>query len=194
MLTTMFKPEHVEPDTVRRFTRGEYDRMVALGMFDDERLELLHGTLVTMSPQGKPHAKLTAWLARELSIQLGRSYDVRSHSPFAASADSEPEPDVSVQIDQPHELDHLTKPLLLIEVSDSSLRKDQQIKAPLYASAGVPEYWIVDISNDRLVIDVHTEPTAEGYRIVTRMRDGDVLKPARLPVEIRVDEIPWPRD
>lgn len=84
--------------------------------------------------------------------------------------------------------------MLLIEVSDSSIRKDRRVKTSIYAEAGVPEYWIVNISKEELLIEVHTDPTPDGYRRVEVLRDGDVLRPTRLPgVEIPVIEIPWKR-
>jgi Uma2 family endonuclease len=83
---------------------------------------------------------------------------------------------------------------LLVEVSDSSLRLDRRIKAPLYAETEVPEYWIVDVSGDELRIEVHTEPSADGYQRVEVLRDGDVLRPTHLPgVAIAVSDLPWTR-
>jgi Uma2 family endonuclease len=188
----MLVPDEVAPQTIRRLARHEYERMVELGMFEDERLELLRGVLVTMSPQGEPHSTMTAWLAQSLSIALGLAYDVRSHSPLAATDDSEPEPDVSVSKRVQGTYYHPTTALLVIEVSDSSLRKDRKIKTAIYAEAGCAEYWIVDISGDELVVEVHRDPTPTGYAVIEKLRAGDVLRPSALPaVEIRVDEIPW---
>lgn len=80
------------------------------------------------------------------------------------------------------------------EVSNSSLTKDRRIKAPIYAEAGVPEYWIIDVTSDRLRVEVHTDPRDGDYRRVEILRDGDVLRPTRLPIEIPVIELPWKRD
>jgi Uma2 family endonuclease len=194
MLQSMFDFDLVAPDAIRKLSRREYDKLVELGVFEDERIELLRGMLVTMRPQGGPHATIASWFAQELSIRLGRDFDVRGHSPYAATDDSAPEPDVSVSRRISNLLEHPSSPLLLIEVSDSSVRKDRKLKGPIYAEAGAPEYWLVDISSDDLCVEVHTTPTTSGYRNVEILRDGDVLRPTRLSgIEIPVIEIPWNR-
>lgn len=194
MLHSMFDPDVLDPETIRKLSCREYDKLVELGLFEDERIELLRGMLVTMSPQGGPHATISSWLMSRLVLALGMDYDVRAHCPFAATNDSEPEPDVSVSLRVKHLLDHPTHPLLVIEVADSSINKDRSIKSEIYAEAGAPEYWVVDISGPELVVLVHTAPTSNGYRHVEVVRDGDMLRPIRLTgVEIPVIEIPWTR-
>ena len=191
----MFDPDLLRPDgAIRKLTRSEYDKLVALGWFEDERVELLRGMLVTMSPQGGPHATISSWFVRRLGRVLDESFDVRGHSPFAATDDSEPEPDVSISRAVVGSFEHPQSALLLIEVAESSIRKDRQLKAPIYGESRVPEYWIVDISGDDLVIYVHTQPTNDGYVVTETLRDGDVLRPTKLPgVEIAVRDIPWKR-
>ncbi len=187
----MFDPEHVAPERIRGLARVEYDRLVELGMFEDERVELLRGVLVTMSPQGAPHILVTAWFHEELVRALERSFLVCSHSPLAASEDSEPEPDVSV-CKRPLGVELPSSPLLLIEVSDSSLRKDRRIKTSIYAEAGCPECWIVNISGAELMVEVYRDPRDGVYQHVETLRVGDVLRPVALPdVELRIADIPW---
>ena len=187
----MFDVPALAPAGIRRLSRAEYDRMVALGMFEDERLELLYGVLCAMSPQGAPHATITAWLQQRLVRALDESYDVRAHSPFASSEDSEPEPDISVARTRGGEHEHPSSALLLIEVSESSLRRDREIKARLYAETGVPEYWIVDLSTDELTVEVYTEPSSRGYRHIETYGADRTLRPTRLPgVAIAIAEIP----
>jgi Uma2 family endonuclease len=194
MLPSMFDPELLAPEAIRKLSRREYDKLVELGVFEDERVELLRGMLVTMSPQGREHSGITAWFGRRLTLALGDAWDVRQHSPYAASDDSEPEPDVSVSRLGASMLLHPSSAVLLIEISDSSIKKDRRIKAPIYAEANVPECWIVDISTVELRVEVHTDPTPSGYRRVEILRDGDVLRPSRLPgVELPVSDIPWKR-
>ncbi len=194
MLHTMFDPDVLSPDAIRRLSRREYDKLVELGVFEDERIELLRGMLVTMSPQGGPHATITSWLVQRLSRILDESFDVRGHCPFAATEDSEPEPDLSISRRTPGSLEHPKTSLLVIEVAASSLRKDRKIKPSIYGEANVPEYWILDISGAELAVEVHTVPTPRGYRHVETLHDGDVLRPTRLPgVEIPVIDIPWTR-
>ena len=155
-LDSMLDPELLRPETIRPLSRREYDKLVELGFFEDERLELLRGVLVTMSPQGGPHSGITAWFAQRLIRALDGTYEIRSHSPFAADDYSEPEPDVSVSRRAASVLDHPTTALLLIEVADSSIRKDRKIKVPIYAEAGVPEYWIVDVN--AAIVEIHSRP------------------------------------
>ncbi len=94
----------------------------------------------------------------------------------------------------PSMLVHPMNALLVIEVAASSIGKDRRFKAPIYAEAGVPECWIVDISSDELRVEVHTDPTPSGYRRIAILRDGDVLRPTGLAgAEILVVEIPWQR-
>ena len=170
--------------------RREYEELINLGAFEDERVELLRGVLVQMSPQSEPHSRITAWLAQRLIKALSFDrYDVRSHSPFAASNDSMPEPDVSVAF-RTAAGGYPRKALLLIEVAHSSLVKDRAIKREIYAEAGVPEYWIVDVRRD--VVDVLTRPTKNGYALTQRLDASAVLRPTKLAgVTIAIGEIPW---
>lgn len=187
----MFDVHALAPAGIRRLSRAEYDRMVGLGMFEDERLELLYGVLCAMSPQGAPHAGITAWLQQRLVRVLDESYDIRAHSPFASSEDSEPEPDISVSRARGGEHAHPSRALLLIEVSESSLRRDREIKARLYAETGVPEYWIVDLTTDELVVEVYTDPSPRGYRRIETIGSDQTLRPTQLPgVTISIADIP----
>jgi Uma2 family endonuclease len=149
-------PEHVRP-----LRRGEYERMVHLGLFGEEHVELLHGSLVEMSPQGPSHADITARLASRLTLAIGERALVRTHSALALTDDSEPEPDVAVVPLGRYAQEHPRTALLVVEVSDSSLRKDRGIKADLYAAAGIVEYWLVNLV-DR-VVEVHRAPVSGRY-------------------------------
>lgn len=190
MLQSMLDPEDIKPSGVRRLLRAEYDQLVELGAFDGEKIELLRGQLVTMSPIGIPHRRLTVWMTRFLIEHLDHGYEVHPALPLAASDDSEPEPDMMVVRGDPPQLE-VTAPLLVMEFSDSSLRKDRKVKLPIYAEAGVPEYWIFDLSRDgKLVVEVYTDPTPSGYRSMKSYRDGDVLRPSQVPIEIAVADIP----
>ena len=166
---------YLEPETLRPISRVEYDRMVALGLFEDERVELLHGVLVTMSPQGPAHNEVIDRL-NELLVPalLGRAR-VRIQGAFAASEDSQPEPDVAVFPRDNYGAAHPTHALLVIEVSESSLGKDRGIKKALYATAGVPEYWIVNLE-DR-VVEVYTHPANGTYADADIKGPQDTLSP-----------------
>ncbi|MGE0545462.1 MAG: Uma2 family endonuclease [Kofleriaceae bacterium] len=185
----MFDPSLVAPERIRALSRKEYDRMVELGMFEDEKIELLRGLLVTMSPQNWPHSAAVQWLTKQLALQIDRSLAVRPQLPFAASNDSEPEPDLAIVREDYTLRDHPSEVLLLIEVADSSLRKDRSIKRAIYAENGVPEYWIVDVAT--MTVEVYTQPVNGDYASVRVARDGDVLEPLLLAgVSIAVAELP----
>jgi len=192
MVDPMLDPALLAPERVRPLKRREYERLVELGVFEDERIELLRGVLVEMSPQGEPHSMISAWFAQRLIRALHpQRFETRSHSPFAASADSMPEPDVSVSIPRA-DFKHPgpRDALLLIEVSGSSIVKDRVIKTEIYAAAGVPEYWIVNLRSK--TIDVLTRPTKAGYKRIVQKSIGDVLRPVKLrSFTLRVGDVPW---
>jgi Uma2 family endonuclease len=189
MLDSMFDPAQIAPGKIRPLSRKEYDRMVELGMFQRERIELLRGMLVTMSPIGWLHARVTSWFTEQLIRQLDPSFEVRPQGSFAAGEWSEPEPDVAVAQKDYSLRDLPSELLLLVEVADSSLQYDRTVKVGVYAEANVPEYWIVDVNT--ATVEVHTKPSGDSYAQVQVLRDGDVLRPALLPtVAIAVSEMP----
>lgn len=186
----MLDPD-VQDQPMRRLLRREYDELVARGFFADERIELLRGVLVEMSPQGAAHASISEWL-HELFVRAlpAGQCRVRSHSPFAATDDSEPEPDVIVAPRVAGDWAHPTQALLLVEVTLDSLRKDRRLKLGIYAEAGVPEYWIVDIDGGQ--IEVYTQPEGRAYLRCERFGRSALLRPTRLPgVEISLAGLPW---
>jgi Uma2 family endonuclease len=191
MVATMLDAEQLFPERVRPLHRREYERLVNAGVFEDERVELLRGVLVEMSPQGGPHAGSTARIANLLTRALSDGIEVRAHSPLAAGEDSMPEPDVAVVPRMPIG-EHPTHAFLVVEVSESSLRKDRKIKAPIYAETVVPEYWIVDLVGR--AVEVYTEPRDGRYATVIRIGEDGVLRPAAFPeVAIPIAEILPPR-
>jgi Uma2 family endonuclease len=165
-----------DPQRTRPLMRREYEQLVEAGVFEDEHIELLRGQLVVMTPQGEPHGDVVARLGRELTLLLGLDYLVRQHSPWAVSDDSVPEPDLVVVPDQPGRGERSA--LLVVEVSFSSLRKDRGIKAELYAEAGIPEYWIVDLVHGS--IEIHTRPSAGRYTMLQTVAHDAVLEPTHL--------------
>jgi len=180
---------HVVPDRTGPLSRREYDRLVDQGYFAGERLELLRGELVKMSPQKWPHAAAVSFLNEQLVLQLAGRYEVRPQLPFAADDWSEPEPDLAVAHKAPTRREHPNSLLLVIEVADSSLRIDRETKRTIYAEAGVPESWIVDVNG--VTVDVYTAPINGTYANVQTLSDGDVLRPTLLPeVSIRIADIP----
>jgi Uma2 family endonuclease len=110
---------------------------------------------------------------------VGDRATVQCQLPLGAGEDSEPEPDVAIIPNADYSREHPTRALFVAEVSDSSLPKDRLLKAVLYARAGVPEYWIINVP-DR-VVEVHRGPDAGGYRAVTIHRASEVIRPAAFP-------------
>lgn len=164
--------------THRLFTVKEYDQMIAAGVFhEDDRLELLGGNIVQMSPIGIPHAACVNRLNQILTINLISKAIISVQNPIHLDQQSEPEPDIAVL--QPRAdfyADGHPEPediFLLVEVADSSLDYDREIKIPRYAQAGIPEVWLVDVENGSLTI--YRQPTANGYTFQQIMRGGDSL-------------------
>jgi Uma2 family endonuclease len=171
----------------RKITRAEFDRMVAEGYFDDEHTELLYGELFTMTIN-PPRADLSARLNKLLILALGDRAQVRPGHPLAASDISEPEPDLAIVPEQRYLDDHPSTAFWIIEISDSTLRKDRKIKAPLYAETGVPEYWIIDVQGE--AIEVYLQPQNGRYQRVVTYRAGQAVSPAAFPdVKVSVDAL-----
>jgi Uma2 family endonuclease len=190
MLSSMVDPSLLSADTIRPLSRVEYERMVELGFFDgDERVELLEGVLVRMSPQGWLHAAVVQWLTKVLSRAIDDSLAVRTGLPLAAGAFAEPEPDLAVVRDDQSLREHPSEVLLVIEVSNTSLEIDRTTKLATYAKARVPEYWIIDVSTT--TVEVYSDPKGNRFRSKQVMRDGDVLRPTLLPgIEIAIADLP----
>lgn len=184
---SMLDPELLRPERPRPLKRVEFERLIEAGVFDDERVELLYGQLVAMSPQSDLHILVTARIARILGQQLSEDFDVLPHSGLQSWRHSRPEPDVSV-VPRREFRNPITDALLVVEVADSSLRKDKELKLPLYAQAGIPCYWLVDLK--KLVVEVHTQPERRRYRRVVVKQHGDVLRATGLPrVAVPVSKI-----
>jgi Uma2 family endonuclease len=182
----------VPVERLRPLKRVEYERLAESGAFRDERVELAYGRILRMSPIGGPYNYGVASLVEILVLALHGRAKIQPQAPFAASDDSEPEPDVAVvplgdYLDQPP-----SRAFLLIEVAQSSLEDDRGWKATLYAGCGVPEYWIVNLVDD--VIEVYREPGAAGYARITRHgRDEELRVPGFEDAVVRVREVLPPR-
>ena len=155
----------------RLFTREEYHRMGEAGILKPtDRVELIRGEIVEMSPIGRRHVAFIDNLVRLLILGLGDRAVVAVPGPIALADDSEPEPDMAVYRRRAVPYKDADRgpddALLLIEVADTSLAYDRSTKQRLYAAAGVAEYWIVDCAAE--AVEVHRAPHAEGYGDVTR--------------------------
>jgi Uma2 family endonuclease len=150
----------------RLFTVGEYHKMMEAGILgEDEHVELLEGEVVQMSPQEKPHARAIGKLTRWFAQGVGDEYVVRPQLPLTLP-DSEPEPDLAiVRADDEAVADrHPRTALLVIEIADSSARRDLAVKSQIYAKAGIPEYWIVLVKQRAVEVLRDPDPTARSYR------------------------------
>jgi len=184
----MFDLALIAPQAIRPLMRVEYDRMIDKGILDeDERIELLRGTLVQMTPQGSSHAHVIWMLSDRLSSMLRTRAVVRSHAPLAVSDKSAPEPDIAVVPLGDYFEAHPTTALLVIEVADSSRKKDVEVKPDIYAAAGVPEYWVVDLKKKEIQVRILSKRGKYGLRpkIIKRGK----LSPKAFPdIEIDVGE------
>jgi Uma2 family endonuclease len=184
------------PLALRRFTVEEYDRMAEAGVFhEDDRVELVHGQVVQMTPIGPGHAGCVGALDRLLTQRVGDAALVWVQNPLLLGRHDEPQPDLLLLQTRPdgYRKAHPTPTdvLLVIEVADTSLRYERETKLRLYAAAGIPEAWLVALPLDR--IEVCTEPGPDGYRRVRELGRGERLRPVMLPsVEIGADEVLGP--
>ena len=174
-------------EQVRPLRRVEYDRLVSLGTFDGERIELIAGELRRMSPIGPPHTSTVDRLNELLVLALAGRARVRIQGSFAAGELSEPEPDVSVLPLADYDAAHPHAAHLIIEVADSSLSYDRGQKKQLYADCSVPEYWVVNLI-DR-VVEVHRLPHTGGYEQISVHAKGTRIQLLAFPdVELAVDD------
>jgi Uma2 family endonuclease len=180
----------------RRFTVEEYHRMAETGILGpDERVELVRGVIRRMSPKNRGHVIATDLICDLLKDALKGRASVYQEAPHVAEEiDSEPEPDVMVcsNPDRRAYGTNRTKSLLLIEVAESSLEYDRGEKAVLYAEAGVPEYWVLNLVDREL--EVFRDPGEGHYRSHFRARGADRVSPQPWPdVEIEVSAV-FPED
>jgi Uma2 family endonuclease len=169
----------VSPDRVRPLRRIEYEALVAQGLLDDSRIELLLGTLIEMTPQGPLHAEVVRRLSERFIRALPPEVQTRVQSPIALSDVSEPEPDIAVVPAGDYRERHPDQVLLVVEVADTSLEKDRGIKTALYATASIPEFWLVNLAER--VIEWHREPSGGRYGTVQRVSGGSEIAPVEYP-------------
>ncbi len=181
------------PLRTHNFTVDEYHRMAEAGVFhEDDRVELLDGQIVEMTPIGPRHAVCVDRLNGRLSRLVGDGAIVRVQSPVVLGQRAEPEPDVTL-LRPPFERYQEVHPgpaeiMLVIEVADTSVEHDRSVKIPLYARAGVPEVWLVNLPADR--IEVYRNPAGGSYADVTSVSRGETLTPLEVPsATLSVDRI-----
>lgn len=142
--------------TLVKWTVDEYHRMIAAGILDERRVELLKGEIVEMPPEGEPHAYFSSEAGEYLTRLLADRAMIRHSKPITLPNNSEPEPDIAIVQRLGREyLEHHPYPdniFLLIEYSDSSLDKDMEMKTKVYAEVGILEYWVVNLRRRQLIV------------------------------------------
>ena len=176
----------------QRFTVDQYYRMGEVGILTEkDRVELIDGEILQMSPIGLHHSACVGALTLRLVLAVGRRAQLRPQLPLRISTNTEPQPDILLVRPGDHYWKQHPRPgdvLLLVEVAETSYRYDHDVKLPRYARENIPEVWIVDLV--RGVVEVYREPSPSGYRSERRVKRGGTLTPAALSdVAIVVDEI-----
>ena len=181
----------------RRFTVEEYYRMAEVGILtESERVELIEGEIIQMSPIGLRHSLCVAALINHLTRAIGDRAHIWASNPVRLFRDTEPQPDVVFirgPLSRYSQHPGPSDVLFLVEVSDTSYRFDHHVKLPLYARASVPEVWIVDLTRD--AIEVFRQPSPSGYGFTQRIERGGTVAPLAFPdVVLAATEIlpAWP--
>jgi Uma2 family endonuclease len=176
-----------------RFTVDHFERMIEAGVFqEDDRVELIDGEVVAMAALGLRHSESVRRCNRGLSRRAGDTAVVDVQNPLDLRPHARPEPDVML-LRAPDSryfgrLPAAEDVLLVVEVAESSLATDRDQKIPLYARAGIPEAWLVNLIDD--LIRVYREPTPDGYRVIQTARRGENISPLAFPAwAIPVDEL-----
>jgi Uma2 family endonuclease len=175
-----------------RFSVMRYERLGQLGIIDeDERVELIDGEIIQMSAMGDRHVRCVNRFTRRLVMALGERAIISIQNPLVLSAHDEPQPDVAIL--SPSAEDHTGNPvpadvLFVVEVSDSTLRYDQNVKLPLYARSEIPEVWIVDLSSE--TITRHAVPQQGRYgSVVSFGRGTDIASSVLSNLVLTVDDL-----
>jgi Uma2 family endonuclease len=176
---------HMRTDVERRrFNVDEYYAMADAGILSrTDRVELVDGEIVAMTPIGPVHASVVDRAASALMRAAGEQAIVRVQNPIRLDTFDEPQPDLAV-LRLPGDTYRKAHPqppdiLLVVEVADHSLRYDRDVQGPLYARSGIIEYWLVDLASR--TVSCYTSPEGGVYRDVTFSRGGESITPAALP-------------
>ncbi|HET6566473.1 MAG TPA: Uma2 family endonuclease [Rhodothermales bacterium] len=183
----------------RLFTVQEYHLMGEAGILhEDDRIELIAGKLITLPPIGAPHLLCVNRMTKLFVLALDRAgvqgVEVSPQNPVRLGQNDEPQPDLVLlrELESPASFPSPEDIVLLVEVADMTLRYDRRVKVPMYAAAGVPEVWIVDIGGDR--IEVYRDPEGKRYKGRSVYSRGETIGVVALPAleTFSVDEILGP--
>ncbi len=174
-----------------RFTVTEYHSMADAGLLaEDDRVELVGGEIIDMTPIGARHLACVVTLTHLLTEASGGRYFVSVQNPILLDEGNEPQPDLSLLRRRPSPTSDLPGPedlLLVMEVSDTTLSYDRDVKLPRYGGARIPEAWIVDLASQR--VSVHSDPIAEGYSSIESFGAGEIVRSKTVALEIPGEEI-----
>ena len=166
-----------------RFTVDEYYKMIELGLIKDyEKAEIIDGELIKKMTIGDKHAAVVNFLNRFFVEHTSKQILVSIQNPLRISEYNEPEPDVVLSDLSKYDGTRHPRPeetILVVEVSDSTLKFDRDVKLALYAEADISEVWIVNLPND--IIEVHQKPSNGIYQLTEIFKQGDVLSSSVLP-------------
>ena len=175
---------------IRQITVTEYHQMAEMGIFHpEERLELISGQIIKMAAKGTAHEAAITRMQRILNQRLGDKVLIRTQSPITLDNYSEPEPDIAVvKTDALDYEDHHPQPsevFLVIEIADSSLKYDREVKTLAYAKSGIIDYWVLDINGRKLY--VYRLPNSEGYQSESILGEILTVSPLAFPeCEIKI--------
>jgi len=182
-----------EPQPRRlRFTVDEYYQMIELGILKDyEKAEIIEGELIPKMPIGDRHAAAVDFLNRFIIKNVSDDVLVRIQNPVRLSDYDEPEPDVVLADLRKYDgkrHPQASEIILVIEVSDSTLKYDRNTKLLLYAEAEIPEAWIVNLPND--IIEIHQKPSNGIYQLTKIFKRGETIESEMMPnLKLEVDKI-----
>jgi Uma2 family endonuclease len=171
-----------------KWSLDDYHQMIASGLLDDRSLELINGEIIEMSPEGVAHSFYCRGTAKYLRSILGERAEISEAHPITLPDDSEPEPDIAI-VKTPDTLYQNRHPLpadifWLIEIANSTLAKDLGVKKDLYAQAGIPEYWVMNLQTSELV--VFRDIIANEYRSAVCLSSGNISPKAFPEISIEI--------
>lgn len=180
-------PVRPEEPTRKRWTREEYYRLAEQGWFQNQRVELIDGEIIQLSPPSPPHSFSSDEIRDIFQSIFGDGYWVRMQLPLSYGDYSQPEPDVSVVRGSRKDFQraHPKSAVLVVEVSRTSLDYDKKTKPQLYAAMGVPEYWVLDLVHRQLIVHRHPQgdesDAGSRYGSVTVLNEADSVAPLEKP-------------
>lgn len=174
-----------------KLTADEYQRMLEMGILnEDSPVELIEGELIWMAAHGGQHIRCVTLLAQAFTVAYVGVYFVSTQNSIRLDSRSEPEPDIAIlrSLPQTRTPPSISEVVLLVEVSDTSLMYDLNVKAQLYARAGIPDYWVADLTTQRVL--QHTRPVDGRYTTIEELVVGDrITSLSDPPITIAVADI-----